>query len=202
VPCWPFSEIKSQVYLCASWGAWSIKCSIERLDRQNRKSVPILIITEAKNAHFFKCTRSGFVHQELRDFVKMALTRVIDCDSSRVILWKTWLDLSRVTIFLNVTRVESESPKIVTRVESLTRVTLSLVWCSDELSVHSCPLLRLQTHVAKLASTSFYCFSWFRNTNMATNLQRFTSKCVFPHVTVDLRQLRQVIQWDSDCWQW
>ena len=33
---------------------------------------------------------------------------------------------SRVTIFLNVTRVESESPKIVTRVESLTLVTLSL----------------------------------------------------------------------------
>ena len=35
-------------------------------------------------------------------------------------------DSTRVTIFLNVTRVESESPKIVTRVESLTRVTLSL----------------------------------------------------------------------------
>jgi len=35
-------------------------------------------------------------------------------------------DSSRVTIFLNVTRVESESLKIVTRVESLTRVTLSL----------------------------------------------------------------------------
>jgi len=36
---------------------------------------------------------------------------------------------SRVTIFLNVTRVESESPKIVTRVDSLTRVTLSLMFC-------------------------------------------------------------------------
>jgi len=44
-------------------------------------------------------------------------SRVIDCDSSRVILWKMWLESSRVTIFLNVTRVESESPKIVTRVE-------------------------------------------------------------------------------------
>jgi len=72
-------------------------------------------------------------------------SRVIDCDSSRVILWKTWLesshfvknvtrvesfcekrDSSRVTIFLNVTRVESESPKIAIRVESLTRVMLSL----------------------------------------------------------------------------
>jgi len=34
-------------------------------------------------------------------------------------------DSSRVTIFFNVTRVESEPPKIATRVESLTRVTLS-----------------------------------------------------------------------------
>jgi len=42
-------------------------------------------------------------------------SRVIDCDSSRVILWKTWLESSRVTIFLNVTRVASESPKTVTR---------------------------------------------------------------------------------------
>ena len=37
-------------------------------------------------------------------------------------------DSSRVTIFLNVTRIEFESPKIVNRVESLTRVTLSLQW--------------------------------------------------------------------------
>jgi len=35
-------------------------------------------------------------------------------------------NVTRVTIFLNMTRVESESPKIVTRVESLIRVTLSL----------------------------------------------------------------------------
>jgi len=36
-------------------------------------------------------------------------------------------DSSRVTIFLNVTRVESKSPKIVTRDKSLTWVTLSLL---------------------------------------------------------------------------
>ena len=36
-------------------------------------------------------------------------------------------DSCRVTILFNVTRVESESPKIVTRVELLTRVTLSLL---------------------------------------------------------------------------
>jgi len=72
--------------------------------------VPILIITEAKNAHFFVCKRTGFVHQGLRDFVKMTLTRVESFCEKR--------DSSRVTIFLVVTQVESESPKIVTRVES------------------------------------------------------------------------------------
>jgi len=68
---------KSQVYLRASWCARSINCSKGRLDRQNRKFAPILVITEAKNAFFFKCTRSGFVYQELRDCRK-------DSDSSRV----------------------------------------------------------------------------------------------------------------------
>ena len=34
-----------------------------------------------------------------------------------------------------------------------------LVWCSDELAVHSRPLLRLQTHVATLAIALFYHFS-------------------------------------------
>jgi len=61
-----------------------------------------LIITEAKNAHFFKCTRSGFVYQELRDFVKM--TRVESFCEKR--------DSSRVTIFLNVTRVIDSSHAI------------------------------------------------------------------------------------------
>jgi len=34
-----------------------------------------LIITEAKNARFFVCKQTGFVYQEIRDFVKMTLTR-------------------------------------------------------------------------------------------------------------------------------
>ena len=120
---------KSQVYLRASWCARSINCSKGRLDRQNRKFAPILVITEAKSAFFFKCTRSGFVYQELRDCRK-------DSDSSLESLTATRVESShsvenvtrssRVTIFLNVTWVESESPKIVTRVESLTLVTLSL----------------------------------------------------------------------------
>jgi len=105
---------------------WSLKCSIAQLHRENVKFAPILIITETKNAHFFVCKRTGFVHQELKDIVKMTLTRVIDCDSSRVILWKTWLESSRVSISLKVTPVEYDLPQIVTRVESLTRVTLSL----------------------------------------------------------------------------
>jgi len=49
----------------------------------------------------------------------MTLTRVESFCEKR--------DSSRVTIFFNMTRVELESPKIVTRVESLTRVTLSLI---------------------------------------------------------------------------
>ena len=36
-----------------------------------------------------------------------------------------------------------------------------LVWCSDELAVHSFPLLRLQTHVVKLASSSAHRLIWW-----------------------------------------
>jgi len=46
--------------------------------------------------------------------------------------------------------------------------------CSDELAVHSCPLLCLQRWVAKVASGFFCCWSLLRNNNTATNLQRFT----------------------------
>jgi len=50
--------------------------------------------------------------------MKMTLTRVIDCDSCHSVKKR---DSIRVTIILNVTRVESESLNIVTR------VTLSLL---------------------------------------------------------------------------
>jgi len=51
-----------------------------------------------------------------------------------------------------------------------------LVWCSDDIALHSCPLLRLQTqNVTKLASALFCCCSLLRNNKMAMNLQRFTS---------------------------
>jgi len=49
-----------------------------------------------------------------------------------------------------------------------------IVSCSDELAVHSWPLLCLQRWVAKVASGLFYCWSLLRNNNMATNLQKFT----------------------------
>ena len=48
-----------------------------------------------------------------------------------------------------------------------------LVSCSDELAVHSCPLLCRQGQVAKLSSEFFYCSSSLRNKTMAKNLQRF-----------------------------
>jgi len=46
--------------------------------------------------------------------------------------------------------------------------------CSDGLAVHSCPLLCLQSRVAKVASGLFYCWSLSRNNTMATDLQKFT----------------------------
>ena len=56
-----------------------------------------------------------------------------------------------------------------------TRVRFTvIVSCSDELAVHSCPLLYLQRWVAKVASGFFCCWSLLRNNNMTTNLQRFT----------------------------
>jgi len=68
---------------------------------------------------------------------------------------------------------------------SLCRIVLLLVFiwqqtsgsqlmsCSDELAVHSCPLLCLQRPVAKVASGLFYCWSLSRNNTMATDLQKF-----------------------------
>jgi len=101
---------------------WPLRYRITRLESQNRKFAPILIINGPKNDHFFVCKQTGFVDQRLWDFAKMTLTRVSShwlwLRSSRVILWKTWIESSRVIIFLNMTRVESESPKIMTRVKS------------------------------------------------------------------------------------
>jgi len=77
---------------------WLLGYSITRLESQNRKFAPILIITAPKNGHFFVCKQTGFVDQRLWGFAKMTLTRVSShwlwLESSRVILWKTWLESS------------------------------------------------------------------------------------------------------------
>ena len=50
-----------------------------------------------------------------------------------------------------------------------------LVWCSDELAVHSFPLLRLQTHVVKLASSSGHRLIWWGGCDVNLQwTQRFT----------------------------
>jgi len=78
---------------------WPLGYSITRLERQNRKFAPILIITGPKNDHFFVCKQTGLVSQRLWDFAKMTLTRVSShwlwLESSRVILCKTWLESSQ-----------------------------------------------------------------------------------------------------------
>jgi len=51
-----------------------------------------------------------------------------------------------------------------------------LVSCSDDLAVHLYPLLCLQRWVAKVANGLFYCWSLLGNNNMATNLEKFTSR--------------------------
>ena len=77
---------------------WPLGYSMTRRESQNRKFAPILIITGPKNDHFFVCKQTGFVNQRLWDSPKMILTRVsshwLCLESSRVILWKTWLEAS------------------------------------------------------------------------------------------------------------
>jgi len=68
--------------------------------------------------------------------------------------------------------------------------------CSDELLIHSCPLLCLQRQVEKVASRLFYCWSLLHNNNMATNLQMFTlsyGSIRLQHVTAERRHLWQVL---------
>jgi len=71
--------------------------------------------------HLPSHTQTVFKNDSDSSLGSLIVTRVESFCESR--------DSSRVTIFLNVTGVESESPKIVTRVELLSRVTLSLLLC-------------------------------------------------------------------------
>ena len=109
---------------------WPLGYSITRLESQNRKFAPILIITGPKNDHFFVCKQTGFVNQRLWDFAKMTLTRVSShwlwFESSRVILWKTWLESSHHLSQCDSSRVRVTKNRDSSRFESMTRVTLSL----------------------------------------------------------------------------
>ena len=65
-------------------------------DSQNRKFVPIFIITEAKKAYIFLCKRTESVNQMFGDFVKMTLTPVsshwMQLEWSHLV--KRWLESS------------------------------------------------------------------------------------------------------------
>jgi len=71
----------------------------------------------SKKCSFLCVQTTGFVHQRLRDFVKNGFDLTLESlIVTRVESFCEKRDSNRVTIFLNVTRVEPESPKIVTRV--------------------------------------------------------------------------------------
>ena len=124
-------KAKSQVSLDASWGHLILKMQHSTTRQAKQKISANIDHHWNKNCSFFVGKRTGFVHQKLRDFVKMTLTRV----SSH------WLWLESSYSVKNVTGVESShnfsqhdlSRVRVTKnldsswVESLTRVTLSLV---------------------------------------------------------------------------
>jgi len=55
----PSVKAKPEVYLCASWEFFSLKCSITRLNRKNTQFGPIFITTVAKNAYFLCANKLG-----------------------------------------------------------------------------------------------------------------------------------------------
>jgi len=77
------------------------------------------------------------------------------------------------------------------------------VSCSDELAVHTCPLLCLQKCVAIVARRLFYCWSSLCKNSMATNLQRFTlyyRTGVLLHDTVERTHLGSWCSETVTCW--
>jgi len=101
-----------------------------------------------------------------------------------------FLEKPEVGILIPITWIDSCNDSFLPVWNShCTRVRFTVVVsCSDELAVHSCPLLCLQRWVAKVASRLFCCWSLLRYNNMATNLQRFT----LHHGS------RRFVAWD--CW--
>jgi len=127
-PTDPSVKAKSQVCLYASRGHLILKMQHSTTRQSKQKISPNLGHHWSKKS-LFLCVKTNWICASgTQRFCKndsdpslesLIVTRVESICKKR--------DSSRVTIFFNVTRVESESPKIVTRVESLTRVTLSLV---------------------------------------------------------------------------
>ena len=96
---------KFQVYIYASYECLTLRIysSITRLESQNRKFPPILIITGPKNDHFFVCKQTRFVDQgsEILQTWLWLEYRVIDCGLSRVESFCEKRDSSRVRVTKN-----------------------------------------------------------------------------------------------------
>ena len=118
---------------------WPLGYSITRLESQNRKFAPILIITGPKNDNFFVCKQTGFVNQRLWDFEKW--------------LWLESLIMTRVESFCekrDSSRVRVTKNRDSSRVKSLTRVTLSLL----DSSFHRFPGAQIFIYKRLLISSS------------------------------------------------
>ena len=119
----PSVKAKAQVYVCASWGHLVLEMW-RSTTRQSKQKICANLDHHWSKKCSFLCVQTNWVClSEAQRF----------CKNGSVSSYWLWLEsrhsvknVTRVTIFLNVTRIESESPKITTRVESLTRVTLSL----------------------------------------------------------------------------
>jgi len=85
-----------------------------------------------------------------------------------------WKNLKSASYFRLIDLILAMTAFLLVWNSHCTRVRFTAVVSgSDELEVHSCPLVCLQRWVAKAASGLFYSWSLLRNNTMATNLQRF-----------------------------
>jgi len=69
-------KAKSQVYLCASWGHFILKMQ-RGTTRQSKQKICVHLDHPSSKKWSFLCVQTNWVvHQELRNFVKITLTRV------------------------------------------------------------------------------------------------------------------------------
>ena len=96
---------------------WSLKFSIARLDKQNRKFPPILIITEAKNAYFLCAHEPGLsmknseILQKWLWLESLTVTRFQSSHSVKnvtpVTIFSTWLESSHQKSWLESSHQKS-----------------------------------------------------------------------------------------------